>query len=164
MRARRQQGVAAVEMAIVLLPMLILCFGIFELGRALYYYNGLVKATRGAVRYLSVQTLAQPPAGETAESIRLKARSLAVCGATSCPSGATPLVPGLVLAQVSICDPLACPTTHYNIRTGQGSVDLVSVTIGGTGNAAFHFTSVIPWVVPSLTFSPVKTTMVSQFY
>ena len=99
-----QRGVAAVELAIVLIPMLVLCFGITELGRALYQYNGLVKATRGAARYLSQQSLASPPAGETADSIRLKARSLALCGAFNC-SGVSPLVPNLTLAQLNALAP-----------------------------------------------------------
>ena len=67
-----QHGAIAVEFALVLLPMLILCFGITELGRSLYLYNGLVKATRGAARHLSQQNLASPPAGQTAEGIRLE--------------------------------------------------------------------------------------------
>lgn len=160
---KQQQGVAAVELALIIGPMLILCFGITELGRALYQYNGLVKATRGAVRYLTAQSLASPPPGETADSIRLKARSLAVCGKEDCSTTA-PLVPGLTLAQVSVCDLVACPSTHGNVQTGQGSVNLVSVTIGGTGTAAFNFTSLVPWVVPSITFSPVTATMAAQFF
>jgi TadE-like protein len=72
MKFTQQKGVVAIEMALILVPMLILCFGITELGRALYQYNGLVKATRGAVRYLSQQSMASPPAGETADSLRLR--------------------------------------------------------------------------------------------
>lgn len=164
MKYQRQKGVAAVEMAIILLPMLILCFGILEIGRALYVYNGLVKSTRGAVRYLTAQSLESPPAGETAESIRLRARSLAVCGAFDCSGSVTPLVPGLTLAHVQVCDPVACPTTHNNIPTGQGTADLVSVTIGGPGGTPYTFTTVIPWGMADLSFTPVTTTMVSQFF
>lgn len=162
----RQRGVAAVEMAFIVMPLLILCFGITEIGRALYSYNGLVKAARGAVRYLSVQSLDNPPVGETADSIRLKVRSLAVCGATDCsaPNAPAALVPGLTLAQVSLCDPIICPATHHNVPTGQGGLDLVSVTIGGQGDAAYSFTSAVPWVVPSITFSPITATMAGQFY
>lgn len=159
MTLHKQQGVAAVELALIIVPMIILCFGITEVGRALYCYNGLVKATRGAVRYLAVQSVA----GDTAESIRLKARSLALCGAQDC-SDAVPLVPGLTLAQVSVCDPVGCPLTHSNVLTGQGSVNLVSVTVGGTGAAAYSFTSIVPWVVPSFSFGPVTTTMAAQFF
>lgn len=163
MKLHSQRGVAAVEMALIMVPMLILCFGIVELGRALYMYNGLVKSTRGAVRYMTSQSLSSPPAGETAATIRLKARSLAVCGAYDC-AGKDPLVPGLVLAQVSICDLLSCPTTHNNVSTGQGTANLVSVTIGGTGAAAYDFTSIMPWVIPDMAFAPVTATMVSQYF
>lgn len=114
-----QQGVAAVELAIVLIPLCILCFGITELGRALYQYNGLVKAGRGAVRYLSQQSLASPPSGETAEGIRLKARSLALCGEFDCDRK-TPLVPQLTLDMISVCDPVSCAATHANVPTGEG--------------------------------------------
>lgn len=155
-----ERGVAAVEMAIILIPMLILCFGITELGRALYQYNGLVKAGRGAVRYLSQQSLASPPALETADGIRLKARSLALCGDFNC-DGKAPLVPNLTLAMISVCDPVSCAATHANVPTGEGTTSLVTVTIGA-GDAAYNFTSLVPWVVPSITFGPVATTMASS--
>lgn len=162
-RQRRcgQRGVAAVEMAIIILPMLILCFGITELGRALYQYNGLVKATRGAVRYLSQQNLASPPIGETADSIRLRARSLALCGNFVC-TDRSPLVPNLTLAMIDVCDPVACPLTHFNVSTGQGTLSLVSVTIGSGQSARYAFQSIVPWVVPNITFSPVGITMAAS--
>lgn len=164
MKRELQRGVAVIEMAIIMIPMLILCLGIVEIGRALYTYNGLVKASRGAVRYLSTQSLASPPAGETAASLRLKARSLAVCGALDCSGGAEPLVPGLTLAHVQVCDPLSCPATHNNVSTGQGTTNLVSVTIGASGATSYQFSFIVPWVVPGLSFTPVSATMVSQFY
>lgn len=148
------------EMAIILLPMLILCFGITELGRALYQYNGLVKATRGAARYLSQQNLASPPAGQTAEGIRLNARSLALCGAFDCAERG-PLVPNLALSMISVCDPVLCPDTHANVSTGEGTTSLVSVLIGG-GESTYAFSSLVPWVVPDIDFSPVRITMASS--
>lgn len=156
-----QRGVAAVEMAIIILPMLILCFGITELGRALYQYNGLVKATRGAARYLSQQNLAAPPVGETAESIRLRARSMALCGNFVC-ADLPALVPNLTLAMIDVCDPVACPLTHFNVSTGQGTLSLVSVTIGGGQSTRYAFQSIVPWVVPDITFRPVGITMAAS--
>lgn len=167
MKHRKQQGVAVIEFAFVLLPMLILCFGITEVGRTLYYYNGIDKATRGAARYLTSVDLANPPAGETADTIRNQAKLLAVCGSVSCnPTTATPLVPGLTVAHVSICDPVSCTGTHNNVLTGEGAVDLVTVTIGGVGQDAsvFNFTSLAPWVIPSFPFAPVRTTMASIYF
>ena len=49
----RQQGVAAVEMAILLMPLIFIVFGITEFGRAFYQFNTVTKATRDAARYLS---------------------------------------------------------------------------------------------------------------
>lgn len=167
MNDHKQHGVVAVEMALVLLPMLILCFGITEIGRTLYYYNGLDKATRGAARYLTTIDLANPPVGETAASIRVNAQKIAVCGSLTCdPATATPLVPGLKLANVTICDPVNCAATHNNVLTGQGAVDLVTVTIGGVGQDAsiYNFTSLVPWVIPSFAFSPISITMASIYF
>ena len=48
-----QNGVAAVELAIVL-PLLILLFtGMIEYGRLMWHYDALAKATRDAARYLA---------------------------------------------------------------------------------------------------------------
>lgn len=160
MYSSKQKGVAAVEMALVLIPMLILCFGITELGRALYQYNGLVKATRGGVRYLSQLNLASPPPGETANSLRLKARSLALCGDFNC-GGKLPLVAGLTLDMISVCDPVSCAATHDNVATGDGPTDLVSVYINA-GGSKFKFTSLVPWVIPDITFSPISITMAAS--
>lgn len=180
-KTQQQRGVAAVEMALILLPLLVVCFGITELGRALYLYNGLVKSSRGAARYLAQYNLASPPQGETANSLRDKALSLAYCGALNCSTGAEPLVPGLTLGagtQISICDPLICPTTHKDVATGEGALNLVSVTLGvpaniGSGTPytyqsggapqAFVFTSLVPWVIPDMAFGPVTTTLPSNF-
>lgn len=159
MNKRKQDGVAAVEMALIMTPALLLCFGITELGRALYQYDGLVKAARGGVRYLSQQSLASPPPGEDAASLRLKAKSLVVCGDFDC-GGKTPLVPGLTLAMISVCDPVGCPSTHANVPTGEGTVSVVSVTVGTA--SPFSFTSIMPWAVKSLNFGPVSISMASS--
>lgn len=173
MKSGKQRGVAAVELALIIGPMLILVFGITELGRALYQYNALVKATRGAVRYLAQQDLANLSTSEQGV-VYNKTRALAVCGALSC-TDATEWFPGLTVdeakAKVSLCDyvtpacqPTGQPQAYQGVLTGLGTVDLVSVTIGGTGDKAFKFTSLVPWVVPDITFSAIKTTMASRYF
>ena len=109
----------------------------------------------------SQQNLASPPAGQTAEGIRLDARSLALCGAFDC-SGQEPLVPGLTLDMISVCDPVLCPATHSNVSTGEGTTSLVSVTIGNGQGARYVFQSLVPWVLPDITFNPVGITMAAS--
>lgn len=155
-----QRGVAAVELALILIPMMVLCFGITELGRALYQYNGLVKSVRGAARYLTQQNLSSPPMGESADGLRLKARSLALCGELDC-SDKPALVTGLTLSMITVCDPEACAATHANVPTGEGTVSLASVGIG-QGGGGFSFTSMVPWVVPNIGFGPIVITMASS--
>jgi hypothetical protein len=157
---RAQRGVAAVELAIILVPMVVLCFGITELGRALYQYNGLVKSVRGAVRYLSQQSLGSPPLGVTADDLRLRARSLALCGDVDC-EGRPALVANLTLDMIAVCDALACPATHANVPTGEGTTSLATVSIGGAG-VRYEFTSLATWVVPSMGFGPIAITMASS--
>jgi Flp pilus assembly protein TadG len=153
----RQKGVAAIELAFVLPLMLILAFGITELGRALYQYNGLVKATRGAVRYLAQQDLANADLGV----VRQKAQNIAVCGNENC-SGLPSVVTGLSTSLVKVChyatdDCGKAPNPYAGVETGQGTVDMASVAIEG-----FAFKSMVPWVIKDMTFAPIKTTMASR--
>jgi Flp pilus assembly protein TadG len=52
-----QRGVAVVEFAIVIIPLLLITAGIVEFGRVFWYYDALSKATRDGSRYLSKSTL-----------------------------------------------------------------------------------------------------------
>lgn len=166
-----QKGVAAVELALILPVMLILVFGITELGRALFQYNALVKATRGAARYLAQQDLANLSASTTPtlNEVYATTKALVVCGASSCSDANTSeRFPGLTATEamdkVSLCDYLTCAATHHGVQTGQGTVDLVTVTIGGAGDLAFSFKSMMPYAIPDISFSPIKTTMASRYF
>lgn len=53
---RPQQGVAMVELALVLPLLLLLCLVVAELGRAFWHYKLLVQSVREAARYLAAQT------------------------------------------------------------------------------------------------------------
>lgn len=142
---RKQKGVALVEFALVLLPLVLMVFGITELGRAFYQYNTLAKSTRNAARYLTTQA---PGSGYG------EATCLTVTGQQTCTLSDTPLAPGLTAVMVTICDATSCPATHSGIDTGSGSINLVTVSITG-----FQFTSLVPFVVPTMTFGPIGTTM-----
>ena len=73
---RKQQGAAAVELGFLLIPLVLLAFGVSEYGRAVYQYNTLVKASRDAARYLSAQ------APSSATSISSVSRFQVSCGFT----------------------------------------------------------------------------------
>lgn len=50
----QQRGVAAVELGLTLVFLLLIAAGIFEFGRAFWHYNALAKATRDGARLMSV--------------------------------------------------------------------------------------------------------------
>jgi len=133
---QRLRGVAAVELAILLVPLVIMTFGMTELGRAFYYYNSLLKSTRDASRYLSMQSRGE---GEA------QARCLAVHGEAVC--GGETLVPGMTTGMVQIA-------YETGVETGHGAIDLVRVTITG-----FPFSSFVPLVVTDMVFGPIASTM-----
>jgi Flp pilus assembly protein TadG len=147
-RSSFQRGGAAIEFALLMLPLATLTFGVTEFGRALYQFNTIAKSVRDATRY---QSNATP--GDT-----LAARCLAVTGSaalsgTNCAG--TPLLPGLALAQVTACDRVTCPATHNVQATGRGVVDLVTITV-----TAYPFTSMVPFAMPSIDFGAISATMV----
>lgn len=53
-RSKRQQGAVVVEFALILTLLITLMAGIFEFGRAFWYYDALTKATRDGARLMSV--------------------------------------------------------------------------------------------------------------
>lgn len=154
---RRSLGVAAIEFALLLVPLLTMLTGITEVGRGLYYYNTLAKSARDAARLMSTQAPSDPDYPALANA--------AVCGAVYGNAGCTgaPLLPGLAAAMVSMCDPQSCPGTHANVPTGTGVVNLVTVTIGGPGNP-YTFVPLAAFVpglfgVAAFEFGPIHMTL-----
>lgn len=140
---RKQRGVAAVELALIMIPLILMAFGISEFGRAIYQYNTLAKSARDAARYLS-----QQGPGEGADT----AKCLAVHGNRACTGSV--LAPGLTLGHIQIRDQVSDPTTHLNQSTGSGAINLVTVAISG-----YQFTSLVPLVAPNITFGGISVTM-----
>lgn len=137
---KSMRGVAAVELAIVLVPLLLLGFGITEFGRAMYTYNTLTKSVRDAARYLTRQT----PGDAVAHGV---AKCLAVHGNESC-TGAV-LAPGLSTGLVQVAE--------GTVTTGTGTINTVTVAISG-----YPYNSVVEFVMPDLTFGNISITMRSQ--
>ena len=141
-------GVAAVELGLLITPMVLMLFGATEFGRAIYTYNTLDKTVRDAVRHLS-----QHGPGDTA--IQTQARCLAVHGNTGCSGNV--IAPGLTTGQITLCDAVSCAGTHASQGTGSGVVNLVSATVVG-----YAYTSLVPLVMPSLNFNNISVTMRAQ--
>ena len=141
-------GVAAVELGLLITPMVLMLFGATEFGRAIYTYNTLDKTVRDAVRHLS-----QHGPGDTA--IQTQARCLAVHGNTGCSGNV--IAPGLTTGQVTLCDAVSCAGSHASQATGSGVVNLVSATVVG-----YAYTSLVPFVMPSLNFNNISVTMRAQ--
>ncbi len=158
-RKKRQQGVAAVEFALVLVPLLIIAFGAVEYGRAIYHYNTLVKSTRSAVRWASLAP-ATSPGYATFVS---QAKCLAVHGNTACDG--SPLASGLTLANVKLCDQSnwaectgATQGAYQQVPlTGGSNMNLVAVRISGY---TYSFLG-LPLVTPSssVTFGDIEAVM-----
>ena len=148
-----QRGAAAIELALLTLPLAGLSFGITEFGRALHQYNTVAKNVRDAARY---QSTVAP--GITAPATTLPGRCLALSGSTANSGGVcsgTALLPGLTLGMITVCDRVLCPVTHNVQPTALGVVNLVTVTVTG-----YPFTSMVPFAMPSIAFGPISATMV----
>lgn len=141
---KQQRGVAAVEFGILIIPMLIMLIGLTEYGRAIYQYNTLAKSVRNATRYL---TTVAP--GNTTE--QLKAKCLAVYGNLDCAG--TELAQNLETTMVYICDSIDftdCTDPHSAVPTGQGAVNLVTVSIRD-----FEFVSLFNFTLGGHTFGNI---------
>jgi Flp pilus assembly protein TadG len=147
-RRRPPRGVAVIELALLLAPLVVMLFGVAELGRAIYTYNNLAKTVRDAARHLSQH-------GPGDALIAAQARCLAVYGNTDCSGDA--LAPGLTVEHVVLCDATLCATTHAGLSTGLGAVNLVTV-----GVARYAWTSAVQWVVPDLQFNTISVTLRAQ--
>lgn len=154
----RQRGSAAVEFALLLIPMLLLAFGVTEFGRAIYHYNTLLKSVRASARLLSHEN----PDSDRYVTLQDQARCLAVYGNVQC-SGQS-LAPDLDKSHIKICDRKswsdckdAIQGSYRNVPTGEGTMQLVAVRID---DYVFSFIG-LPLVTagPTITFGPIEAVM-----
>jgi Flp pilus assembly protein TadG len=147
---RGQRGIAIVELALVLLPLVLLLAAAAEFGRAFYTYNVLAQGVRGATRYLALVDDPDKPANQQ------EVRNLVRFGNTD--GTGSVLVTGLTEAMVKLCTPsdyAACTADHSSVATGSGTMDLVSVRIVG-----FSYTPMFSAMLTApLTFSTIGLTM-----
>jgi Flp pilus assembly protein TadG len=160
---RRQRGVASVEFALLLVPLLIIGFGVLEYGRLLYHYATVVKSVRSAARLMAQRNPDNPSSYTIALS---EARCLAVYGVLQCSQNQEPLVPGLKPSHIKICDRSSVTECDglslsdvKNVATGNdtGTLNLVMVRITGY---EFNFLG-LPFTGAdsSLVFQPIQSVM-----
>ncbi len=148
MNRRGMRGAVAVEFALLLIPMLLLAFGVAEYGRALYQYNTLVKTVRDSARLLSQHN----PADAASYTLVLdNARCLAVHGNIGCTGPS--LAPGLTTGMVGI--------TSITTTTAAGtSITLVEVGITGyVFNFVFNPAGLMGNAANTIPFSDIHATM-----
>lgn len=133
----RQAGVAAIEFALLLVILVPISFGTLELGRAFYQYNTLVKAARDGARVL---------ASGSGNARLAEARCVTLYGNPAC-SGAA-LLPHLDDAG------LFAGAVEQVVPAGATTIRVARVTITG-----YHFVSLVPYVIPDITFGPVSAAM-----
>lgn len=148
---RYMHGVAAVEFAFLVIPLVILAFGISEVGRAIYSYNTLVKSVRDAARYLT----SKEPGLASHHTV---AKCMVVHGSADCSTSTPALAPGLTTSMVEVCDSvLTCDGVTNTLLTGTGTIRTVTVRISD-----YPYNSVVEFVMPDITFNNISTTMRSH--
>ena len=144
----RPRGAALVELAIVLPVLLMMVFGITELGRALYQLNTLAKSADAGVRYLSrawdvLDDDCQPTA-DWASAISATANYVVFGNAAG---QGDPLLPDLSTAGVNV-------TAEYGeIAGSEEPACIVRVTVSAPFNGVFG-----ERVVPFTRLGPIDLT------
>lgn len=100
---RRQRGIATTEFAIVVPVLLLLLFGVTEVGRVLVRYNALTKAVQDGARYAASYALLGTTGVVNVDAqLRAQVRNVVVYGNTA--GTGTPVLAGLQPAQIQVID------------------------------------------------------------
>jgi hypothetical protein len=78
-----ERGQSITEMALVLIPFLLMLFGILDLGRGMYAYNAVAEAARELARVTSVHT--GDPLGTSADTAAVLATQYAIIPGLEAP-------------------------------------------------------------------------------
>lgn len=124
----RQRGVAAVELAFVIVFLLLLLAGIVEFGRAFWYYDALTKATRDGARILSIADRATFSTGTFIDDAKTRVVQ-AVNTANLKPPLATSHV--AVICLDGNFNPIGCGSAAAAPANVQVAITGYSITIGG---------------------------------
>lgn len=115
----KQQGAAAIELALLLVLLLMFVTGVVEFGRAFWYNDALTKATRDGARYLSNIRVSALVALDAATQDQ--AKQMVVNAATQAQ------VPSFTTAQVAVtCEPNCDAPLYVKV-----AINAYPLTIGG---------------------------------
>ncbi len=157
-----QRGAAAVELALVALPMILMAVAAVEYARLMFTYETLLKGVREGARYMSTVT----PTALGYNTYVTTARNRVLYGDNTV--GGTPVAPGLTSAMICIYDrvtpaPAGCgaytAADFGNIATGgtMPSMNAVRVEIRN-----YSFQSSFPLTGLATTFEPIAVTMMQK--
>ena len=145
---KSMQGAVAVEFALLLIPLVVMAFGVAEFGRAIFEYNTLAKSVRDSARLLSQQDASDVVSYPLFEA---DAKCLAVHGTPDC-SGPL-LAPGLTTSMVQT-------STSSTLSAAGATINLVEVRITGyTFNFMFNPLVFFGNTDTSISFGDIQTTM-----
>ena len=126
-RDRKRSGAAALETALVMIPMVMLLFGVFEYGRLLMDWNLLNNAAREGCRYALVNN--------TASTINADVKTVVLGKMTGRDASFTVTMSG----------------THQGVSTPINNLvpgDMITVSVSGQ----YKFMNIIPFItMPALT-------------
>ena len=99
----RQRGAVLVEMALVTPILLVLLLATADLTRAFIEHNTVTKAVRNGARYVAAKAFDGSTGVVNVDATLVnETQNLVVYGSTSPPGGASPVVPGLTLANITV--------------------------------------------------------------
>lgn len=138
----RQRGLATVEFAIIGVVLMVVLFGIIEMGRALFVMNTLAEVTRRAARVATVCPVDSPG---YATSI----------GAFAAGGGSSRVIAGLTPANIMV---------EYLDPDGAVVPDPTTSTVGFVRARLVNFTLdlAIPFILPSIPMPPFSATLPAE--
>lgn len=145
-QTNRQSGAALIEFALVATILVVLLAGIYEFGRAFWFYDALSKATRDGARAMSVAKTA------TISSVGVPAAKTVVANAA--------VAAGITTFDTSYVT-VTCLDTSYNTTSctdGMTSLGAVRVEITGFSVSIGHTVPLIGNNVSVINLTP-RTTM-----
>ncbi len=99
----RARGAVLVEMALVTPILVVLMLATADLTRAFIEHNTVTKAVRNGARYVAAKAFDGTTGVVNVDAtLRSETQNLVVFGSTSPPGGASPVVPGLTPANITV--------------------------------------------------------------